>query len=175
MLDIFSNNRKKLALAGIIAPILYLGLVIILGFLEPGFNQRTMMMSVLGGAEGWRGAAFNLGLILIALLLILFGGGLYFSLQRRKSGRLGWVLLAAAGIGLIGSSIFHCDVACVNIIDEPDLRGQMHMLFAFVAGLSLSFSPLAFYFSMKGLPGWRDYRTWTLAAVVLSNIPGIVM
>jgi hypothetical protein len=80
-----------------------------------------------------------------------------------------------AAIGLIGSSYFHCDVACVNVIQEPDFRGQMHMLFAFIAGLSLAFSPLPFFFSMKADSCWENYRGVTLAAVILSNIPGIVM
>jgi len=171
----YLKHQKNLAFAGIIAPILYLSQVIILGLLEPGFNQRTMMMSVLGGIPGWRGAAFNLGLILIAVLLFLFGRGLNMVFKPKKSSRLGLILLAAAGIGLVGSSYFHCEVGCVNILAEPDFRGQMHMLFAFIAGLSLAFSPLPFYFSMKGDANWKAYRGWTLIAVILSNIPGIVM
>jgi len=154
MFNALLKHQRKLAAAGIIAPILYVGQVVIFGLLEPGFNHRTTMMSVLGGIQGWRGTAFNLGLVLIAALLIL---------------------LAAAGIGLAGSSFFHCEVDCVNILAEPDFRGQMHMLFAFVAGLSLAFAPLAFYFGMKDLPGWKDYRGWTSTAFILSNIPGIVM
>ena len=169
------KHRRKLVVAGIIAPFLYLSQVIILGLLEPGFNQRTMMMSILGGVRGWRGAAFNLGLIMIALLLVLFGIGMHLAFNRGRSSRVGLILLIVACIGLVGSSYFHCDVACLNILDEPDFRGQMHMMFAFIAGLSLAFSPLAFYLSMKEEPQWKVYRRWTLIAVILSNIPGITM
>ena len=169
------NFQMIAALAGMLAPALYIGMVILLGLLEPGYNQRTMMMSLLGGVSGWRGAAFNLGLVLIGILLIVFGFGLYRNLKQGKGRRLGLVLLVTASVGLMGSSYYHCDVACVNVIQEPDFRGQMHMLFAFITGLSLAFSPLPFFFNMKANSRWEDYRGLTLAAVILSNIPGIVM
>jgi len=173
------NNRDKrhtmAALAGILAPILYFSMVIILGLLEPGYSQRTMMMSILGGVPGWRGAIFNLGLVLIGGLLIVFGFGLHRNVNHGQGSRAGLTLLVIAGVGLMGSSYFHCDVGCVNIIREPDFRGQMHMLFAFITGLSLAFSPLPFFFSMKHDPRWKNDRGITLAAVILSNIPGILM
>jgi hypothetical protein len=170
-----NQSQKWIALAGIFAPLLYISMVIILGLLEPGYNQRTMMMSVLGGVQGWRGAAFNFGLVLIGSLLIVFGFGLHRNVNQEKSSRLGFILFVFAGIGLMGSSYYHCDVSCVNIIQEPDFRGQMHMLFAFIAGLSLAFAPLPFFFSMKHDLRWKSYRGVTLAAIILSNIPGIVM
>jgi len=173
--DKLKNHRKWFALAGIIAPILYISMVIILGFLEPDYSQRTMMMSILGGVQGWRGTTFNLGLVLIGILLIVFGFGLHRNVNRGKGNQPGLILLVIAGFGLIGSSYYHCNVGCVNIIREPDFRGQMHMLFAFIAGLSLAFSPLPFFFSMKHNPRWKNYRGLTLATVLLSNIPGIVM
>jgi hypothetical membrane protein len=173
------NNRDKLhtmaALAGILAPILYIGMVIILGLLEPGYSQRTMMMSILGAVQGWRGAIFNLGLVLIGVSLIVFGFGLHRNVNQGKGNRLGLILLIIAGAGLMGSGYYHCDVGCINIIQEPDFRGQMHMLFAFITGLSLAFSPLPFFFSMKYDSRWKNYRGMTLAAVILSNIPGIIM
>jgi hypothetical protein len=170
-----SQSQKWIALAGILAPILYISMVIIMGLIEPGYNQRTMMMSILGGVQGWRGAIFNLGLVLIGILLIVFGFGLHRNINQGKGNRLGFILFVFAGIGLMGSSYYHCDVGCVNIIREPDFRGQMHMLFAFIAGLNLAFAPLPFYFSMKHDSHWKSYRSVTMAAVILSNIPGILM
>lgn len=170
-----NRTNKWAAITGITAPILYISIVIILGLFESGYNQRTMMMSILGGVPGWRGATFNFGLILIGFLMIRFGIGLYQSIESPNGKRFGLVLLVIASIGLMGSGYFHCETGCVNIIDEPDFRGQMHMFFAFIAGLGLAFSPLPFYFSMKHDPQWQNARGITLAAVILSNIPGITM
>jgi len=170
-----NRSQKWVALAGVLAPVLYISLVIILGLFEPGYSQRTMMMSVLGGVQGWRGATFNLGLVLIGALLIVFGFGLHQNVNQGKGSRLGLILLTFAGVGLMGSSYFHCDVGCVNVVREPDFRGQMHMLFAFITGLSLAFSPLPFFFRMKHDSRWKRYRGVTMATVILSNIPGIAM
>ncbi|MEJ2556538.1 MAG: DUF998 domain-containing protein [Anaerolineae bacterium] len=96
-----NQSQKWIAIAGIIAPVLYISMVIILGLLEPGYSQRTMMMSILGGVQGWRGAIFNLGLVLIGILLIVFGFGLHQNINQGKGKRLGLVLLVIAGVGLI--------------------------------------------------------------------------
>jgi hypothetical membrane protein len=66
-------SQQWLAIAGIVAPILYISVAIIMGLLEPGYRHKTMMMSILGGVGGWRGAAFNLELVLTGTLLIAFG------------------------------------------------------------------------------------------------------
>jgi hypothetical membrane protein len=77
MITSYANKSQKWpAIAGMLAPFLYISMIILLGLLEPGYNQRTMM-SVLGGVQGWRGAIFNLGLVLIGIFLIVFGIGLF--------------------------------------------------------------------------------------------------
>jgi len=169
-----NRSRKWPAIAGIIAPILYISLATILGLLEPGYSHRTMMMSILGGVGGLRGAAFNVGLTLTGILLIAFGFGLYRGIHQGRGNRIGLFLLVVAGVGLVGSAYFHCELGCVNVIQEPDFRGQMHMLFAFLTGLSFSFAPIPFFFSMKNDPRWVNYRSFTLAAAILANIPGII-
>ncbi len=167
-------TQQWLAIAGMVAPILYISVATVLGLLEPGYSHRTMMMSVLGGVGGLRGAAFNIGLILTGMLLIAFGFGLQRGINQGKGKRIGLVLLVIAGVGLMGSAYFHCNLGCVNVIKEPDFRGQIHMLFAFFTGLSFSFSPLLFYFGQKKDPRWEKYSAVTLAAAILANIPGII-
>ena len=44
-------SQQWLAIAGIVAPILYISAAITLGLLEPGYSHRTMMMSILGGVS----------------------------------------------------------------------------------------------------------------------------
>jgi hypothetical protein len=117
-----------------------------------------MMMSILGGVQGWQGAIFNLGLVLIGMLLIVFGFGLHRNINKGKGSSIGLILLAITGVGLMGSSYYHCDVGSVNIIRDPDFRGKMHMLFAFIAGLGLAISLLPFFFSMRHDSCWKGYR-----------------
>jgi hypothetical protein len=120
-----------------------------------------------------RGAAFNTGLALTGALLIAFGFGLHQGINLGRGKRIGLILLVIAGVGMMGSAYFHCDLGCINVIQEPNFRGQMHMLFAFFTGLSF-FSPIPFFFSIRKDPRWVNYRTVTLAAAILANIPGII-
>ncbi|MFC1976142.1 DUF998 domain-containing protein [Chloroflexota bacterium] len=168
------KSQQWLAIAGVIVPILYISVAMIMGLLEHGYSHRTMMMSILGGVGGWRGAAFNLGLVLTGTLLIAFAFGLHRGINQGRGNRIGLVLLVIAGVGLMGSAYFYRDLGCVNVIQEPDYRGQMHMLFAFFTGLSFAFSPIPFFFSLKKDPRWENYRAVTLAAAILANIPGII-
>ncbi len=82
-------TQQWLAIAGIVAPILYISVATILGLLEPGYSHRTMMMSILGGVGGLRGAAFNIGLTLTGTLLIAFAFGLQRGIKLAPV-RYGW-------------------------------------------------------------------------------------
>ncbi len=75
------KKYKLFGIAGIVAPILYFSMVIILGLLEPNFSHLTKMMSVLGGVQGIRGLLFNVGIATVGILVVLFAIGLHQSLN----------------------------------------------------------------------------------------------
>lgn len=162
-------------LSGLVAPIFYIVLVSTLGLLEPGFSHRTDMMSILGGVVGIRGLIFNIGVVITGLLLIIFAFGLHLSINKGLGSKVGPILIIIAGVGLLGSAIFSCNVNCVNVIETRTLTGVMHMLSAFVAGSFLAISPFFIFFRMKQDKLWRNYRSFTLAIGVMANIPGVVL
>jgi hypothetical protein len=65
-----------LACSGIIAPLLLLTLVIVLGFLEPGYDRGTDMIRILERLEGARDTAFNIGVGLTGVLLLALAIGM---------------------------------------------------------------------------------------------------
>lgn len=156
-------------------PVFYAVLVTALGYLEPGFNHSTDMMSMLGGVGGIRGLVFNVGVGVTGLLFILFAIGLHENINQGTGSRAGPILIIIAGAGLIGSAIFSCDANCANVVETKTTTGLLHMLFAFIAGLCISISPFFIYFRMKLDNAWEKYRFFTLATGVLSNLPGIVL
>ena len=162
--------KMRCSLSGIAAPVLFTGLVLGLGLLEPGYNHMTQMMSVLGGVTGVRGIAFNGGVALTGLLIIAFSVGLYKSIQTR----IGPAMIVLGGLGLIGSALFHCDVGCANVIAQTG-TGIMHTLCAFVAGMNLSVSPFFIFVTIRKDPVWKQLQWFTLAMGVLANIPGLIL
>jgi hypothetical protein len=166
------------ALCGCVAPVLFAGLVIVLGALEPGYDHRTQMMSVLGGVGGWRGAAFLAGGALTGLLLIPFAVGLHRGIGEAPGGwrgRIGPILIGIAGVGMIGSAVFHCDQGCANVLRAPTLAGRLHMVFALLTGAPFALSPFFFLPRLARDERWAKTRWFTLASGVLGNIPGITM
>jgi hypothetical membrane protein len=169
------KNKKLFAISGILAPILFFGIVIILGLLEPGYNHATRMMSVLGGVGGIRGLIFNLGIGLIGVLIILFAFGLHKNINNGKGSKIGPILLAIGGFGLLFSGIFHCDLDCANVMVDRNFIGIMHILFSFIAGMCLSISPLFIFARFRKDDYWKRYAVPTLMTGILANIPGIIL
>jgi hypothetical protein len=166
------------AICGCVAPVLFAGLVILLGALEPGYDHRTQMMSVLGGVGGWRGAAFLVGGALTGLLLIPFAYGLHWGIDEGGGGpgaRIGPILIGIAGIGMIGSAVFHCDQGCANVLRAPTLAGRLHMVFALLTGAPFAIAPFFFLPRLASDERWARYRWFSLASGLLGNIPGITM
>jgi hypothetical membrane protein len=164
-----------LASAGIIAPILFAGLVIVLGLLEPGYDHRTEMMSILGGVGGVRGTTFNVGVALTGGLLMAFAVGLDRGIGGGGVSRSGPILIALAGVGMVGSAIFHCDLDCTNVLKSPTFAGRMHIVTSFMTGSCLAISPLVIFLRLRKDKRWKSYGWFTLVMGILANIPGLIL
>ena len=171
-----SQDVRKLsaAVAGVIAPFLYLILTFGFGFLEPGYDQMTDMMSLLGGVEGLRGWLFNLGVIVIGLLVAIFGFGLHQFLNDGEGSRLGPVMLVLGGIGLVGGGIFHCDQDCMNFLTRTP-TGILHMISSALAGMLVAMSLFVVYFRIRRDPLWKRLGGFTVLMALLGNGAGIIL
>ena len=169
-------KNKYFAIAGILAPILWFSLVIILGLLEPGYSHMTKMMSILGGVENIRGSIFNFGISFTGLLIILFSIGLHKSVNKGKDSKIGLILLIFGGIGLILSGMFFpCDLNCNNALVEKNFTGLMHIFTALIAGMGLAISPFFIFARLRKDPQWKNYSKFTLLIGIIANIPGIIL
>ena len=160
--------------SGIIAPILYMVLILVLGFLETGYNHLTDMMSILGGVEGIRGYAFNIGVMAIGLLVALFAIGIHHALNDGQGSKVGPIMLAIGGVGLFLSGIFHCDAGCANFLARTPI-GIMHMIVALIGGMFTALSLFAFFFRTRGTPEWHLLGLFTLLMALLGNGAGILL
>jgi len=169
------NGKKYLfvSLVGMLIPILYISLIIILGALNPGYNHMTMMLSMLGGVGGIRGDIFNIGVGTTGGLIILFAIGLNRVVNQSKARLKGVFLFILGGLGLIGAAIMNCNQGCTIVLSQDPIRA-LHGIFAFIAVISLTFAPFPFYFHFKQDPQWKKLAAFTLTTVILSSISSIL-
>jgi hypothetical membrane protein len=168
------RKNGLLAIAGILAPIIFFSMIIVLGALEPNYNHMTRMMSALGGVQGIRGLLFNVGIALIGILVALFAIGLHQHIDDKEKSKAGLILFVLGGLGLVLSGVFSCNEGCANVIVERNLIGIFHVLAAFIAGMCLSIAPFFIYGRMKKSPSWKKYATYTLVTGIIANVPGII-
>jgi hypothetical membrane protein len=131
MNDAPQSTTRRLALAGIVFPPLWLVVLIVLGFVKPGFKQLTQAGSSESiGQYGWVQIA---NFIVLGIALVVFAFGLWQGFGDRLSGRIGSVLMALAGVGLVGAGVFSSD----GTNRAVSFHGNMHMTFSLVLFLSL--------------------------------------
>ena len=169
-----STASKALTVTGMLAPPFYLILIIVLGELEPGFSHLTDPMSLLGGVPGIRGLIFNTGVAVNGVLVIIFGLMLWRQLTSTISAKIAFGLFVMGGLGLIGAGVFHCDYDCKNVLQEPNLIGQLHAMVSFLAGMGTGLAPFFFWAAMRKSEPWKGFSTPTLIAAIFANLPGII-
>ncbi len=132
------STTRWLALAGIVFPPLWLVVLIVLGFVKPGFNQLTQAGSQESiGQYGWVQIA---NFIVLGVALVVFAFGLWRGFGDRLSGRIGSVLMAIAGVGLVGSGVFLADPGNFAV----SFHGNMHMTAGTAVFLSLFIAGFVF-------------------------------
>lgn len=154
---------RILALCGIAAPVLRLGLIVVLGALHPGYSQTRDFISELGAPDSPYAAVMNVaGIGLVGLLLVLFSLGLYRAAPRGALASAGAALLALSGLAFMAVGLLPCDrPGCA--VESPSTVMRAHV----VAGLSgmaaQSLAALAFGLRVLTGTGRRWYAVASLA------------
>ena len=127
------SSLKLLAICGIIAPIWFAIMVAVLGSVYPRYGHVTQHMSELGGVRSPVAWIFNpLGFWVYGILIIAFAYGLSRGVA---SAKIGSVLLAIGGAGMIMARIFPGELGTQSFAE------RMHMLaFMIIAFSSIFFS-----------------------------------
>jgi len=164
-----------LVICGIVAPILYSIVGIVLGHLTPGYRHPIQLMSELGAVGAPYSIIMNIfGFGLLGLLLTLFSIGL----SKGTCLAAGPFLIALSGLGLMLTGAFPCDPGCISFT----IIGSLHSVFATMTGVLMVVGILMmahqFRFDMKWNKYWRyTFLTGLLTALLgtgllLLNLPG---
>ena len=139
-------SAHRLALAGVLGPPLFVAVFLVVGLIKPGYNPITRDVSESAiGELGWIQIA---NFLMLGAALLLFAIGLWQGFGDRSSGRIGSVLVAIAGIGLLGAGVFVTDEGA--LAQPTTFHGIVHDLASAVTFLSLLIS--AFVFARRFWP-----------------------
>jgi hypothetical protein len=140
-------QRRALLTAGIAAPLWYMGVLLALGALRPGYDHARHVMSLLGEDGYSLAMAMNvLGFGALGLGLALFALGLRPAWPGQERTKIA-ALVALAGLAIAAVGALPCDPGCT----EVTLRGRLHSPAASVAAAAMV--------GAMGLGAWDLART----------------
>ncbi len=148
-----------LAVAGMVAPIMFWSVFTIAGLLRPGYDPLRQYVSELAlGPGGWLQTA---NFLLMGLLLIAFAAGLHNGIP--DGPRACPALLVVAGVGFLLSGVFARDLPG----SEPTLPGEVHKYASYIL-LALPLASLSIAPHLKQDPRWRALAPYSVAAGLLT-------
>ncbi len=159
-------HLRLYALCGVIAPIFFVLMVIVEGFLVPGYSHMTQQMSDLGAYTLYGSYALlqNLNFFVSGILMVAFAIGLRQELPASRA--------ITTSLGLFGVMFFLLGF----FPDEPiPWPAAAHYLIAQAGGLSILLSQ---FFAWRRLRrpvagegiGWTGYGRFSLVSLVLTII-----
>ena len=161
------SSQRVLAICGIIGPILYTIVVIVLGLLRPGYSHVAQSMSELGEVGAPNAIIMNTaGFPLLGLLMIAFAFGLHRGISQGKGSKIGPALIALSGATLVMTGIFHCDPGCVDV----SMVGITHSVFAMISAFAMMLAPLALCPRLYRDRLWQGYLYYSLATVIVAGL-----
>ena len=154
---------RHLAWSGILAPLLRLGLILLLGALHPDYSQARDFISELGAPDAPFPAVMNLlGISLVGLLLVVFSLPLRRSQPPGVLGTAGSLLLAISGVAFVAVGLLPCDRAGCSA-EDPSAVMQGHLVAGLTAMTTQTLAALAFGLRLFSGTGPRWYAATSLA------------
>lgn len=157
-----------LAIAGVVAPIWFITLVIIQALLQPDYSHIAMPISALAAwPAGWMQ---NLNFFVFGALMAAFAIGLHNAIRPTRFGLLGVALLLASCFGLWIAGLFPWN----NVSGVP-IEPPSHVVGAVVTFLSASASHVALSRRMTADPQWRNLSPYVLGTGIVMLLLFIVV
>jgi len=158
------------ALCGMAAPFVFGFTVGILGYLTPGYDPVSQLMSELGGNGAPFAPVMNLlGFAATGILMVLFASGLREGLGKGRAVTAGSLLVAGAGAAFIAMSFISCNRGCVPVT----AAGGLHLLLGLLAMAMAIVSAFVFARALRGRAGWEGYWQYSLVtgALLVGTLP----
>ncbi len=162
---------RRLALAGIIGPVVFATLIVVQGFLLPDYSHVRLPISALAAwPTGWIQV---LGFYVFGVLTIAFSYALHRAVRLTRGGSIAFALHALTGVGLIMSGLFSW-----HMVDGVPRETVPHVVAAIIVFIGTGLALMSFSRRFAADPQWRDLATYTMASgiavVVLFVMTGLL-
>jgi hypothetical membrane protein len=158
----------QLAIAGIVAPVWFITLVIVQGVMQPDYSHIALPISALAAwPAGW---IQNVNFFVSGTLLAVFAIGLNGAIRPTRSGLLGIALLIASSVGLWIAGLF----PWINVNGVPT-ETPSHVAGAVLTFVSAGTGHLTLSRRMAADPEWRDLSTYVLVTGIIMLLLFIVV
>jgi uncharacterized protein DUF998 len=170
------GQPTSLAVAGVVAPLVFTAAVIIASLNHPGYDQLKNFVSELGATGAPAAGIMNfLGFLLYGLLMVAFALAVNQGVQADVGGWLGPAVLGIYALAYVGVAFAPCDPGCQA--GTPSLHHRMHLLLGDVILLTAVLGPFTMYPRMLRDPAWRSLAIATLvlpgAAWLILELSGV--
>ena len=139
--------QRLLAVCGIIGPILFTIVLVILGFFQSGYNHVTQHMSELGAVNA-------------PYAIVMNDNGIHDG-KSPIIGKIGPTLVVVSGIEFAMTGFFPCDPGCVTVSTVGSIHGNV----AFIARFALIIAPLLIVQRLVKDRRWHNYHIYSLTIV----------
>ena len=156
------------SLSGIIAPVIFLLVVITIDAIQPEHNPIVETISELvHGSYGW---VQTLAFFLLGFLLIVFAARLYISTIKKITSQVGTLLVILTGLGFFLLGAFPSQTS----VSELKTQQIVHDAAAGIIGTSFILGCLAYAVHFRLDPQWRKYWIYSVITVLLCTLFGLL-
>jgi hypothetical membrane protein len=146
---------RLLAFGGVLAPLVFLGAVIVTAAGRPEYHHATQAISELGEVGARNAALMNYGgFLLYGALIVGLAVALHQGIRRGPGDWLGPLLLLLYGLAYIGVAFARCNPGCTG---ESHTAGeQVHFLLSRIIILTAVATPFVLYPRLAKDPAWTS-------------------
>lgn len=163
------DRRTLGAIAGIAAPVLFVAVFTIEGWLRPDYDARRMFVSEL--ALGPRGFVQIANFVAAGMLTMLFARGVATEFPAARAAILALYLI---GIGLVGAGAFVMD-PLMTPVRELSWHAILHRVFGAPVLYGMPISAFLFARQFSRDPRWRPLVPWTVAMGIVTIVMTFVL
>jgi hypothetical protein len=167
------SRCRVAATSGMIAPIVFVTVFTIEGWLRPGYRAKEMFVSELSlGSHGWIQIC---NFVVVGILFLEFARGVAREFRKTGASRVGRVLLTLVGIGILASGPFVVDAASTPP-SQMTWHSKLH--WNVFGALVFSLSPISCFVFLRRFcadPAWRAFTLPTLVAGVITTAAVVLM